>query len=63
MERFDGKKVIECQVSDGINKADELIKKALAGDAPDIRQELLRRRKAHQQRKAAELDIRYIHSL
>ena len=26
MERFDGKKVIECQVSDGINKADELIK-------------------------------------
>ena len=34
MERFDGKKVIECQVSDGINKADELIKKALAGDAP-----------------------------
>lgn len=34
MERFDGKKVIECQVSDGINKADELIRKALAGDAP-----------------------------
>lgn len=34
MERFDGKKLIECQVSDGINKADELIKKALAGDAP-----------------------------
>ena len=34
MDRFDGKKVIECQVSDGINKADELIKKALAGDAP-----------------------------
>ena len=33
MERFDGKKVIECQVSDGINKADELLKKALAGDA------------------------------
>ena len=34
LDRFDGKKVIECQVSDGINKADELIKKALAGDAP-----------------------------
>ena len=34
MERFDGKRVIECQVSDGINKADELIRKALAGDAP-----------------------------
>lgn len=34
MERFDGKKVIECQVSDGINKADELIKRAVNGDAP-----------------------------
>ena len=34
MERFDGKKVIECQVSDGINKADELIKRAVDGDAP-----------------------------
>lgn len=32
--RFDGKKVIECQVSDGINKAEELIKKIAAGDAP-----------------------------
>lgn len=34
MDRFDGKKVIECQVSDGINKADELIRRAVAGDAP-----------------------------
>lgn len=32
MERFDGKKVIECQVSDGINKAEELIAKALSGE-------------------------------
>ena len=32
--RFDGKKVIECQVSDGINKAEELIKRIAAGDAP-----------------------------
>lgn len=32
MERFDGKKVIECQVSDGINKAEELIARALSGD-------------------------------
>lgn len=31
---FDGKKVIECQVSDGINKAEELIKRIAAGDAP-----------------------------
>ena len=31
---FDGKKVIECQVSDGINKAEELIKRIASGDAP-----------------------------
>lgn len=31
MERFDGKIVIETAVSDGINKADELIEKALSG--------------------------------
>ena len=34
MERFDGKKVIECQVSDGISKADQLIERAINGDAP-----------------------------
>lgn len=34
MDRFDGKKVIECQVSDGISKADELLDRALRGDAP-----------------------------
>ncbi|XCP84982.1 fructose-specific PTS transporter subunit EIIC [Roseburia hominis] len=34
MERFDGKKVIERQVSDGINKADELIALAISGDVP-----------------------------
>lgn len=33
-DRFDGKKVIECQVSDGINMAEELIKRIAAGDAP-----------------------------
>jgi len=33
-DHFDGKKVIECQVSDGINKAEELIKRIAAGDAP-----------------------------
>lgn len=33
-DRFDGKKVIECQVSDGINKAEEIIKRIAAGDAP-----------------------------
>lgn len=34
MDRFDGKKVIECPVSDGIHKADELLERAMAGDAP-----------------------------
>ena len=33
-DRFYGKKVIECQVSDGINKAEELIKRIASGDAP-----------------------------
>ena len=34
MERFAGKKVIQRKVADGINKADELVALALAGDAP-----------------------------
>lgn len=34
MERFHGKKVIECQVSDGIGKADQLLERALKGDVP-----------------------------
>ena len=34
MDRFDGKKVIECQVSDGISKADALLERAVNGDAP-----------------------------
>lgn len=33
MERFDGKKLIEVRVSDGISKADLLIKKAMNGEA------------------------------
>lgn len=34
MDRFDGKKLIECKVADGINKAEELLNKAVNGDAP-----------------------------
>lgn len=34
MERFDGKKVIECQVSDGISKADKLVEQAVSGNVP-----------------------------
>lgn len=34
MERFQGRKVIECRVSEGINRADELIRRAMSGDAP-----------------------------
>lgn len=33
MERFDGKKVIECQVSDGISKAEDLVERAMSGNA------------------------------
>ena len=40
MERFDGKRVIECQVSDGINKADKLIERALKGDAPEYKSDV-----------------------
>lgn len=34
MARFEGKPVIKVKVSDGINKADELIDRALSGNAP-----------------------------
>ena len=34
MDRFDGKKLIECKVADGINKAEELLTRAAKGDAP-----------------------------
>ena len=34
MERFDGKKVIQCQVSDGISKADKLVERAITGNVP-----------------------------
>ncbi len=33
MERFHGKKLIECQVSDGISKAEQLVERAMNGDA------------------------------
>ncbi len=34
LDRFDGKKVIICQVSDGISKADELVERVINGDIP-----------------------------
>mgnify|MGYP001058319011 CR=1 FL=1 len=34
LNRFDGKKVIICQVSDGISKADELVDRVINGDVP-----------------------------
>lgn len=34
MDRFDGKKVIVCQVSDGISKAGELVDRVIAGNVP-----------------------------
>ena len=69
MARFEGHKVIECQVSDGINKADELISQALSGDVPNIRYRgwadllMIVRHLWLRRINQAELDIRYIHSL
>ena len=37
LDRFDGKPVIICQVSDGISKAEELVARALKKDAPVYR--------------------------
>lgn len=37
MDRFDGKKVIICQVSDGIGKADRLMEQAISGNVPVYR--------------------------
>ena len=34
MERFHGKRVIECAVSDGINRAEQLLEQAVSGDVP-----------------------------
>lgn len=34
MDRFHGKRLIECSVSDGISKAEQLIERAVKGDAP-----------------------------
>ena len=34
MDRFNGKKVIVCQVSDGISKADQLVDRVIRGDVP-----------------------------
>ena len=34
MDRFDGKNVIICQVSDGISKADQLVERAVSGEVP-----------------------------
>lgn len=34
MQRFNGKKVIQTKVADGIHKPEELIKRAVSGDAP-----------------------------
>ena len=39
MERFSGKKLISVPVSDGINKADQLIAKAMSGDAKVYQEE------------------------
>ena len=62
MDRFDGKKVIICQVSDGISKAPQLIDPATflyitAETKRPLRQRCLR------QENQEESDIKFIHSL
>lgn len=39
MDRFGGKPVIQCKVADGISKAEELLTRAMNGDAPIYRAE------------------------
>lgn len=39
MARFNGKPVLQRPVSDGIRKSEELIRKAMSGDAPIYRSE------------------------
>lgn len=36
MDRFDGKKLIEVPVSDGISKADQLVERAISGEHQSI---------------------------
>lgn len=62
MERFDGKKLIECQVSDGISKADALVERAIAGDALYITQQQEHRILRRQQRQAEAPATKYIRS-
>lgn len=63
MERFDGKKLIERQVSDGINKADELIDLAIKGEAPVYKSGVRSDDEVEKTTTKKELDIRFIHSL
>ena len=64
MERFDGKKVIECQVSDGISKADELVKNVLChGDAPVYHSSNCRQARKHMlQRKSGGIGHKIIYT-
>lgn len=61
MERFDGKKVIERPVSDGIGKAEELVKLAVSGRAQVYHCEGGEVKK--QEKTGDGMDIRYIRSL
>ena len=61
MTRFNGKKVIECPVSDGISKADALIDRAIKGTFPYIMRGKKHRNQKMKQK--AGLHIRFIHKL
>ena len=62
MERFDGKKLIECQVSDGISKADAWWKEPLQGMLLYITQQREHRILRRQQRQAEAPATKYIRS-
>ncbi len=63
MDRFDGKKVIICQVSDGISKADELVAQAKPEMFRSSTETIRLQHLLPQERKAAESDIRFTCSL
>ena len=58
MDRFNGRKVIVCQVSDGISKADELVDRVIRGDVPVYHSSRLL-----QVKHLEESVIRFIHNL
>ena len=58
--RFDGKPLISTKVSDGINKAQELIERALSGNAPVITARAEQQKRVVRHLTEIRLDVRFI---